>query len=43
VHLRWLREQLGDDLRAAVVVTTGPFAYRRPDGIIVAPLALLGP
>lgn len=43
VHLRWLRDQLKDDLRAAVVVTTGPHAYRRPDGICVVPLALLGP
>lgn len=42
-HLRWLGEQLGDRLADSVVVTTGPFAYRRPDGIAVVPLALLGP
>ena len=42
-HLRWLRDQLEGDLRAAVVITTGPHAYRRPDGICVVPLALLGP
>jgi uncharacterized protein len=42
-HLRWLREALKDDLRAAVVITTGPHAYRRLDGIYVVPLALLGP
>lgn len=42
-HLRWLREQIGDDLLDAVVVTTGRFAYRRPDGIAVVPAALLGP
>ncbi|WP_036962644.1 ATP-binding protein [Promicromonospora kroppenstedtii] len=43
-HLRWLKEKLGDDLLDAVVVTTGPLAYRRPqDGIAVVPLALLGP
>jgi len=42
-HLRWLGEQLGDDLLDAVVVTTGKHAYRRPDGIAVVPLALLGP
>ncbi|MFC8732890.1 hypothetical protein ACFT5B_10560 [Luteimicrobium sp. NPDC057192] len=42
-HLRWLRDQLGDDLLDAVVVTTGPEAYRRPDGIAVVPAALLGP
>jgi uncharacterized protein len=32
-HLLWLREQLGDDLADAVVLTTGSAAYRRPDGI----------
>jgi predicted AAA+ superfamily ATPase len=42
-HLRWLRHELGGDLRAAVVITTGPRAYRRADGIYVVPLALLGP
>jgi hypothetical protein len=25
-----------------VVITTGPYAYRRPDGIAVVPAALLG-
>ena len=42
-HLIWLREQLGDQLFDAVVVTAGPEAYRRPDGIAVVPAALLGP
>jgi uncharacterized protein len=42
-HLRWLREKLGDRLVDAVVLTTGEHAYRRPDGIAVVPLALLGP
>lgn len=42
-HLKWLREQLGDDLLDAVVVTTGQEAYRRQDGIAVVPAALLGP
>ncbi|MPZ87063.1 MAG: DUF4143 domain-containing protein [Nitriliruptorales bacterium] len=42
-HLRWLRERLGDNLLDAVVVTTGPEAYRRGDGIAVVPAALLGP
>lgn len=42
-HLHWLRERLGDDLLDAVVVTTGRYAYRRPDGIAVVPAALLGP
>jgi predicted AAA+ superfamily ATPase len=42
-HLAWLRDQLGDDLLDAVVVTTGETAYRRPDGVAVVPAALLGP
>ncbi len=42
-HLLWLRDKLGADLLDAVVVTTGPHAYRRPDGIAVVPAALLGP
>ena len=42
-QLRWLRERIGDDLLDAVVLTTGRHAYRRPDGIAVVPLALLGP
>lgn len=41
-HLVWLRERLGEDLVDAVVITTGPTAYRRKDGIAVVPLALLG-
>lgn len=42
-HLVWLREQLGEGLLHAVIITTGPEAYRRRDGIAVIPLALLGP
>ncbi|WP_207207326.1 ATP-binding protein [Xylanimonas protaetiae] len=42
-HLHWLKERIGDDLVDAVVVTAGPDAYRRRDGIGVVPLALLGP
>lgn len=42
-HLRWLRDRIGDDLVDAAVITTGPAAYRRPDGIAVIPAALLGP
>ena len=41
-HLKWLREQIPDRVVDLVVVTTGPTAYRRPDGIAVVPLALLG-
>lgn len=42
-HLNWLQEQIGDRLVERVVVTTGEFAYRRRDGVVVVPLALLGP
>jgi predicted AAA+ superfamily ATPase len=42
-HLLWLRDKMGDDLLDAVVVTTGPEAYRRADGIGIVPAALLGP
>jgi predicted AAA+ superfamily ATPase len=42
-HLSWLRGQIGGDLLDAVVVNTGPQAYRRPDGVAVVPAALLGP
>lgn len=41
-HLHWLKAKLGEDLLDAVVLTTGPYAYRRKDGIAVVPLALLG-
>jgi hypothetical protein len=41
-HLLWLQEQIGDDLIDAVVIHTGPQAYRRKDGIAVVPAALLG-
>ncbi|MGH3303887.1 MAG: ATP-binding protein, partial [Streptosporangiaceae bacterium] len=42
-HLRWLDAQLGSRLLDSVVITTGPAAYRRPDGMAVVPAALLGP
>ncbi len=42
-HLNWLRDQIGDRLVDRVVINTGPFAYRRKDGVAVVPLALLGP
>ncbi len=42
-HLLWLREKLGADLVDAVVINTGPEAYRRKDGIAVIPAVLLGP
>lgn len=42
-HLHWLRQQIGVELLDAVIVTTGAYAYRRPDGVAVVPAALLGP
>jgi predicted AAA+ superfamily ATPase len=42
-HLLWLAREIGDDLLDAIVITTGPQAYRRDDGIGVIPAALLGP
>ena len=42
-NLAWLREQLGDQLLDAVVINTGPQAYRRKDGVAVIPAGLLGP
>lgn len=42
-HLRWLREQAGGRMLDAIIINTGPHAYRRPDGIGVVPLSLLAP
>lgn len=42
-HLRWLRDQLGSRFVDGLIITTGPTAYRRRDGIAVVPLALFGP
>jgi hypothetical protein len=42
-HLRWLQDQLGGNWTDLVVLNTGPEAYRRPDGVAVVPLGLLGP
>ncbi len=41
-NLLWLRDQIEDDLLDAVVINTGPQAYRRKDGVAVVPAALLG-
>lgn len=41
-HLRWLSKRLGSDIADSIVITTGTYAYRRPDGIGVVPAALLG-
>jgi hypothetical protein len=37
------RDELGDGLADAIIITTGTTAYRRTDGIAVVPAALLGP
>jgi len=42
-HLRWFDAAHGGHILDRVVINTGPIAYRRPDGIAVVPLALLGP
>lgn len=42
-HLNWLRSRLGAQVLDTVVITTGSYAYRRPDGIAIVPAALLGP
>ncbi|MFW0183130.1 hypothetical protein ACN082_06450 [Rothia sp. CCM 9417] len=41
-HLLWLKEQLPHRVASLVVITAGDVAYRRPDGVYVIPLALLG-
>lgn len=41
-HLRWLRDRAGDLWLDGIVLTAGPYAYRRRDGIGVVPLSLLG-
>jgi predicted AAA+ superfamily ATPase len=41
-HLHWLRNQLPHDTVDLLAITTGTHAYRRPDGIAVVPLALIG-
>lgn len=42
-HLKWLKEHIGDRLLDAAIITTGPEAYRREDGVAVVPAGLLGP
>ncbi|MEA9986582.1 ATP-binding protein [Subtercola sp. RTI3] len=40
-HLLWLRDTLPNTIVDMLVITTGSYAYRRPDGVAVVPLALL--
>jgi hypothetical protein len=41
-NLLWLKQQIGNDLLDALVINTGPQAYRRQDGVAVVPAALIG-
>ena len=42
VSLNWLDAEIGPQLLDKVLVNTGDSAYRRKDGVLVLPLALLG-
>jgi predicted AAA+ superfamily ATPase len=42
-HLTRLKQKLADRVLDQVIITTGPTAHRREDGIAIVPLALLGP
>jgi hypothetical protein len=42
-HLDWFADRFEGDVVDRLVVTAGPDAYRREDGIAVVPAALLGP
>ncbi len=42
-QLNWLAQGLGSRLIDRVIINTRMFAYRRPDGVTVVPLALPGP
>ncbi len=42
-HLHWLKDHHRGRISDLAILTTGPHAYRRPDGIAVIPLGLFGP
>ena len=42
-HLQWFTQRMGNSLRDAIIINTGPNAYRRSDGVGVVPLGLLAP
>ena len=42
-HLNWLNERGREDVLDTMLLTTGPTAYRREDGVAVVPAAMLGP
>jgi len=42
-NLHWFEQKVKEEYDVVkLVVHTGPYAYKRPDGVIVVPLALLG-
>jgi predicted AAA+ superfamily ATPase len=41
-HLNWFEAKYPEKTIDKVLINTGEFAYRRPDGVAVVPLALLG-
>jgi predicted AAA+ superfamily ATPase len=42
-HLNWLETQIPGRVVDKILINTGRHAYRRPDGVAVVPLVLLGP
>lgn len=42
-HLDWFGNEIKDRLVDKIVINTGKHCYRRQDGVLVLPLALLGP
>lgn len=42
-HLQWFTQRMGNSLLDAIIINTGPNAYRRSDGVGVVPLGLLAP
>ena len=42
-NLHWFEQKVNEEYDVVkVVIHTGPYAYKRPDGVIVVPLALFG-
>jgi predicted AAA+ superfamily ATPase len=41
-HLTWLESKIGNTLIDKIIINTGRFAHRLPDGTAIIPLALLG-
>jgi uncharacterized protein len=43
VHLRWLKEQLGEQVHTAIVLHSGPRTYSLGDGIMAMPMGATRP